>query len=41
MQRINVVNKKVYYVYNSKGELVELVLLDNDEYEINESWLKD
>ena len=41
MQKINVLNKKIYFNYDDKGELVELILLDKDEFDIQESWLFD
>ena len=40
--RINVKDKKVYYNYDDKGNLVEIIISDeHNSDDINNSWLSD
>ena len=40
-QIINIKGKRIYFNYNDKGELIEVLIYDNEDIDINYSWLND
>ena len=43
IQKINMKNRKIYFNYDTKGELIEVIIIDNNNksFQVLESWLND